>query len=227
MLPAQQIQVLRAHTDIVQVVGERVALRKSGNGFVGLCPFHRERTPSFHVTPATGRAHCFGCQWDGDVFSYLQAIEKLTFLETVKRLAATAGIPLDNLPAHEADRLREQRQLEQRRAKVYCHAEHKLLLELADELAWLRKLRVKAVECICTGQREDLAWAALEFIAHQLPRTDTAYVIVAFAEAETRMKFLLRPDERGALIDEALDRGLVRGEPKHRGRAPVWEVPCQ
>lgn len=179
MLPAQQIDAVKAQTNIVRVIAERVSLRKSGASFVGLCPFHDEHTPSFHVTPGTGRAHCFGCQWDGDVFAYLQAAEKLSFPEAVRKVAALTGIALDNLPAPEAERLREENQLERRRAEAYCHAERKLLLELADELDWLRKLHRKADECITAGQKQELAWASLEFVAHQLPRTDAAYVIVA------------------------------------------------
>ena len=226
MLPAQQVEAVKEHADIVRVIGEHVSLRKSGANFIGLCPFHDERTASFHVNVTTNRAHCFGCQWNGDVFAFLQAAEKVSFSEAVRKVAALTGVALDNLPASEAEKLRQERELERRRAEAYAHAERKLQIELADELDWLRKLRRKADECIAEGRKLELAWSALQFVAYQLPRTDTAYMIVAFAEAETRMKFVLRPGERDTLIAEALDRGFVRGESNHTGHTPVWEIPC-
>lgn len=78
------------------VVGEYVTLRSAGGGNLkGLCPFHDEKTPSFQVRPALGRYHCFGCGVGGDVFGFLEAIEHLTFLEAVQRLAERANISLN------------------------------------------------------------------------------------------------------------------------------------
>ncbi len=80
---------------IEQVVGDYVALRNAGGGNLkGLCPFHDEKTPSFQVSPARGYYHCFGCGKGGDVFSFLQEIEHLSFIESVQRLAERAGINL-------------------------------------------------------------------------------------------------------------------------------------
>lgn len=80
---------------IEQVVGEYVALRTAGGGNLkGLCPFHDEKTPSFTVTPSRGGYHCFGCGEGGDVFSFIQEIEHLTFAEAVQRLADRVGITL-------------------------------------------------------------------------------------------------------------------------------------
>ena len=227
MLPAQQVEAVKEHADIVRVIGEHVSLRKSGANFIGLCPFHDERTASFHVNVTTNRAHCFGCQWNGDVFAFLQATEKISFPEAVRKVAALTGIALDKLPASEAEKLRQGRELERRRAEAYAHAERKLQIELADELDWLRKLRRKADECIAEGRKLELAWSALQFVAHQLPRTDASYLIVAHGEADERMKFVLRACERDSLVDEALDRGFVRGEPNHSGHTPIWELPGQ
>ncbi len=86
---------VRDASRIEQVVGEYVALRNAGGGnFKGLCPFHDEKTPSFQVSPARGYYHCFGCGQGGDVFTFLQEIEHLTFVETVQRLAERFNIPL-------------------------------------------------------------------------------------------------------------------------------------
>jgi DNA primase len=86
---------VRDASRIEQVVGEYVALRNAGGGNLkGLCPFHDEKTPSFQVSPARGYYHCFGCGKGGDVFSFLQEIDQLTFVESVQRLAERAGIAL-------------------------------------------------------------------------------------------------------------------------------------
>jgi len=80
---------------IEQVVGEYVALRSAGGGNLkGLCPFHDEKTPSFQVSPARGYYHCFGCDQGGDVFTFIQGVEHLTFVESVQRLAERSGVRL-------------------------------------------------------------------------------------------------------------------------------------
>ena len=89
------IAEIRERVRIDEVIGEYVALRRAGGGSVkGLCPFHDERTPSFHVTPARGLWYCFGCGEGGDVISFLERIEHVTFAEAVERLAERVGIRL-------------------------------------------------------------------------------------------------------------------------------------
>ena len=86
---------VRDMAGIAEVVGDHVTLRPAGGGSLkGLCPFHEERSPSFHVTPAKGLYHCFGCQVGGDVIDFLERIEHLTFQEAVEKLAARFGIEL-------------------------------------------------------------------------------------------------------------------------------------
>jgi DNA primase len=82
------------HADILQVVQEYVSLRKSGATYKGLCPFHSEKSPSFHVNRDKGFFHCFGCGVGGDVFKFLELQEKLGFVDAVKHLAAKFGIPV-------------------------------------------------------------------------------------------------------------------------------------
>lgn len=85
---------VREATDIVALVGEKVALRRAGRSWKGLCPFHSERTPSFTVNPERQVWHCFGCGKGGDVFAWLTELEKVTFPEALRALADRAGIEL-------------------------------------------------------------------------------------------------------------------------------------
>ncbi len=85
---------VRERNDIVSVVGDYVALRKAGTSWKGLCPFHGEKTPSFHVHPDRQFFYCFGCQTGGDVLSFVREINGYSFVEAVRHLAERAGIPL-------------------------------------------------------------------------------------------------------------------------------------
>ena len=94
MFPQSFIDDLRMHADIVQVIQEYVSLRKTGATYKGLCPFHSEKTPSFHVNRDKGFFHCFGCSAGGDVFKFLELQEKMGFQDAVRHLAAKFGIPI-------------------------------------------------------------------------------------------------------------------------------------
>ena len=85
---------VRDAADIVAVIGEVVTLRKSGRSFMGLCPFHGERTPSFSVSRDKGTYYCFGCKRGGDVIDFVMETERLTFAEAVERLADRFGVEL-------------------------------------------------------------------------------------------------------------------------------------
>jgi DNA primase len=95
LVPQHLLDQIRSANDIVDVVGAVVPLRRAGVNFVGLCPFHREKTPSFNVSPGRQIFHCFGCQKGGDVFTFVREYESLGFMEAVKRLADRAGIVLE------------------------------------------------------------------------------------------------------------------------------------
>jgi DNA primase len=88
------VNQVRAAVDIVDVVGEYVQLRKSGRAFLGLCPFHSEKSPSFNVNAERQFFHCFGCGAGGDIFSFLMKLEQLTFPEALHKLAERAGISM-------------------------------------------------------------------------------------------------------------------------------------
>ena len=92
---AEDITSVKERTSIEAVVSEHVTLRPAGIGSLkGLCPFHDEKSPSFHVRPSAGSYHCFGCGVGGDVISFVMEMEHLTFSETVERLAAKLGMEL-------------------------------------------------------------------------------------------------------------------------------------
>jgi len=85
---------IKQRCDILDVVGRYVKLRKVGSNFVGLCPFHTEKTPSFYVSPGLQLFHCFGCGKSGDIFTFIEEIEQIDFAEALKRLADEQGIIL-------------------------------------------------------------------------------------------------------------------------------------
>ncbi len=96
---------VRESSDIVDVIGEAVALRPAGPGrYTGLCPFHNETAPSFHVNAERGFFHCFGCKESGDVFGYLMKREGLSFPEALNQLARRAGIPIPEADPRKASR---------------------------------------------------------------------------------------------------------------------------
>ncbi|MHB1171860.1 MAG: DNA primase [Lacisediminihabitans sp.] len=95
LIRRNDIDEVRARINIADIVGDYVTLKGAGVGSLkGLCPFHDERSPSFHVRPQVGRYHCFGCGEDGDVFTFLQKMDHTTFTEAVERMAARIGFEL-------------------------------------------------------------------------------------------------------------------------------------
>lgn len=93
-IPDEDVARVRAATDIVALVGEHAALKRQGTRWVGLCPFHGEKTPSFSVNAELGLYYCFGCQERGDAISFVRAMEHLDFVDAVRRLADRAGLTI-------------------------------------------------------------------------------------------------------------------------------------
>src|SRR4051812_23880716 len=89
------LEKIRAASDIVDVIGSYVPLKRAGANFVALCPFHKEKSPSFNVNPQRQIFHCFGCHKGGDVFTFVKEYENIDFVESVKRLADRAKITLE------------------------------------------------------------------------------------------------------------------------------------
>lgn len=93
-IPQQFIQELLSRVDIVDIVGERVQLKKAGQNHMACCPFHNEKTPSFSVSSSKQFYHCFGCQAHGSAINFLMEYDRLDFVEAVKQLAARAGVEI-------------------------------------------------------------------------------------------------------------------------------------
>ena len=93
LIREEDIAQVRERADLAEIIGQYVTLKSAGGGALkGLCPFHKEKTPSFHVRPGVGTYHCFGCDKGGDVISFVQKLEALSFSEAVERLAQKLGM---------------------------------------------------------------------------------------------------------------------------------------
>ncbi|MBE5843860.1 MAG: DNA primase [Butyrivibrio sp.] len=120
------IEEVRSRNDIVDVIGQYVSLKRTGANYVGLCPFHNEKSPSFSVSPSKQMFYCFGCRVGGNVFSFLMKYDNLTFGEAVKVLADRSGVKLpeqDESP--EAKRMRDKKatlfEINKEAAKYYVY----------------------------------------------------------------------------------------------------------
>ncbi|MDD4623728.1 MAG: CHC2 zinc finger domain-containing protein, partial [Kiritimatiellae bacterium] len=91
----QVIEEIRARVDIVDLIGAHMTLKKSGSAFKGCCPFHNEKTPSFHVNQTKQFYHCFGCGESGDIFTFLMKQNGLSFTDAVRALAERAGVVIE------------------------------------------------------------------------------------------------------------------------------------
>ncbi|HXJ17221.1 MAG TPA: DNA primase [Candidatus Polarisedimenticolia bacterium] len=111
---------VKQQADIVRVIGEYVRLKKTGQNFTGLCPFHQEKTPSFAVHPVRQIYHCFGCGAGGDVFKFVMELDKCAFPEAVRTVAEKCGIPI---PRPRERSPEERRENQQRTALVEMHRE--------------------------------------------------------------------------------------------------------
>ncbi|MBE3071550.1 MAG: DNA primase, partial [Acidobacteria bacterium] len=97
LFPQSFLDDLRVQADIVQVIQDFVPLKKAGGSYKGLCPFHAEKTPSFHVNRERGFFHCFGCGTGGDVFKFLELHERIGFQDAVRRLAQRFGLTVPDV----------------------------------------------------------------------------------------------------------------------------------
>src|ERR1700747_341317 len=154
---------VKQQADIVRVIGEYVQLKKAGQNFRGLCPFHAEKSPSFNVHPAKQIYHCFGCGEGGDVFGFVQKMAKVGFGEAVKNLAERAGIPLPEetrdagLREEEEARRRELEELG--RLLDLAAVWFRRHLEESEEAAGARAYAEKRGLDAATREKFQLGWA--------------------------------------------------------------------
>src|SRR3989344_3513682 len=100
---ASTVENIKAKISIVDVIGGYLTLEKAGQNFKARCPFHNERTASFYVSPARQSFHCFGCNKGGDIFTFIEEIEGLSFIEALRLLAARVGIPVETSSGQKAE----------------------------------------------------------------------------------------------------------------------------
>jgi DNA primase len=119
VIPSETVEQIAAANDIVEVIGSYFPLKRAGTNFKALCPFHQEKTPSFHVSPQRQTFHCFGCGVGGSVFRFVMEYEHVDFPSAVRKLAARVGIPILEHRGGED----EDRQHEARRTLLKLHSE--------------------------------------------------------------------------------------------------------
>ena len=154
---------IRSANDIVDVVSQYVTLKRSGRNFFGLCPFHREKSPSFSVSPDRQYFHCFGCHKGGDVFTFVSEIEKVSFKEALEMLAERAGV---SLPVSENTEYNKNQYLKDRMYKInaetavfYHERLYKPLAKIAQNYVKQRKLdnqTLKAFKIGYSGEYNEL-----------------------------------------------------------------------
>ena len=153
---------IRAASDIVDIIGSYLPLKKAGANFVALCPFHKEKTPSFNVNPHRQIFHCFGCHKGGDVFTFVKEYENIGFMDAVRRLAERAKIPLEFDQTHGEQQSRHIKdQLLQIHEQITQRWQNALLNEAGGQIArdYLTKRGVspEAVKLFRLGYAPD-AW---------------------------------------------------------------------
>lgn len=154
---------IRSANDIVDVISQYVTLKRSGRNFFGLCPFHREKSPSFSVSPDRQYFHCFGCHKGGDVFTFISEIERISFKESLEFLAERARI---ELPAAENTEFNKNQYQKDRMYKInaetaifYHERLYKPLAKIAQDYVKTRKLdnnTLKAFKIGYSGEYNEL-----------------------------------------------------------------------
>ncbi len=187
---------LRSRISLVDLIGRKVALKRAGREWKGLCPFHKEKTPSFHVVEDKGFYHCFGCGAHGDAIRWLVETENLSFAEAVRELAGRAGLPLPDTRSSAADKVEQDR-----RARLFA------LLEQAG-LHFARALAG-------AGGAKVRAYLESRAVAR---RTIAAFRLGYAPDGEDAHRLLQTLKQAGYRDEELLAAGLAvarEGEPAH------------
>lgn len=185
------IEEIRARVDIVELIGSRIELKKAGSSFMGCCPFHHEKTPSFSVSPVRQHYHCFGCSAHGDVFKFLQEQDGLTFTDAVRLLADRVGVTIEETYDKNAD-------------------SRKMLLALHAELAAFYQ------RCLKQTKGAEGARAYLE--GRQLDERTIESFGIGFAPTRPRNAVLLWAEKNGRSAEQLIAAGIV-APPREGGRS--------
>ena len=197
----EDVAYVRDHSPIDEVIGDYVQLKNAGGGQKkGLCPFHDEKSPSFHVTPSKGFFHCFGCGQGGDVIAFLMKLEHLTFTETVERLAERIGYQLryDSSGPSRGSEINRSRLVAANLAAARFYQEQLDLpgpAQVGREFLQGRGFDKSAAQLFGVGYAPD-EWDALYKHLHTL----------GFTDAELNLAGLTKEGSRGGLIDRFRNR---------------------
>jgi DNA primase len=205
LFPQRFIDDLRLQANIVQVVQEYVPLKRAGRTYKGLCPFHGEKTPSFHVDPDKGFFHCFGCHVGGDVFKFLELHERVTFPDAVKMLAQKFGVALPQLDENGSDDRRRDAALRETLLKVHEVAAAYFREQLAAPVGARARQQLKDRE-LTTSTIEQLG---LGFAPNTREGLKGRLLGQGFAPALLIQSGLLVQRESGELIDRFRNRLIV------------------
>ncbi len=134
-IPESKIEEIRNSANIVDIISEYVQLRKRGKNYIGLCPFHSEKTPSFTVSEEKQIFHCFGCHTGGNVFKFLTEFHKISFVEAVQELAEQLGITLEYEEGASTEKQSEQEELYDINTEAARHFSNNLLNDPEGEIA--------------------------------------------------------------------------------------------
>jgi len=191
-----------ARTDIGEVIGAYVTLRKRGNDLVGLCPFHGEKSPSFHVHPDRGFFKCFGCGVGGDVLTFVQKQESIGFTDALRLLAKRVGIEVENEDPRAA-RARSEREAIYHANDVARTWFHRMLLAPTEGAAARAYCAGRGIsEATIAAFSLGYAPAGWDGLVEELRRNDVDPALAATAG-------LLKPSQRGGFYDFYRDRLMI------------------
>jgi len=226
----EDVARVRDDTDLVALAQEHIALKRVGQRYAGLCPFHAEKTPSFYINPALNYFHCFGCQKSGDAITFVREVEHLDFVGAVERLASKLGITLryDDAGANQ-ERQRRGRLVEAMTAAVDFY--HRRLLESSDAGQARGYLRSRGYDGDVARQFS-LGWAPDDFdaLSHELQqrgfaRDDLVEAGLSFVNRANKLQDVFRSrllfpifDARGEPVGFG-GRTLGNDQPKYKNSA--------
>lgn len=205
------VDKVKARVNIVDVVGQYVTLRRAGRNYSGRCPFHKERTPSFHVSPERGTFKCFGCGEGGDVFTFLEKIDGIDFKTALKQLAEKAGIKLSQTPTGPRP---EEKKKEERLREVCAAATQFFEAELVRHAAVADYIRNRGVTDDTAGAWRlgyaPAAWDALSLHLQKIGFSQDDIVLAGFAIKSDKRPGQLFDRFRGRIMFPIFD---IAGEP--------------
>ena len=157
---------VKAKTDIVSIIGERIELKKAGRNYKALCPFHGEKTPSFMVSPELQIFKCFGCDAKGDIFSFLEQYEGMEFREALKYLADRVGVKLQNQNFGEASEKEKLIDINTQAVRFYNYLliNHPVAKKALEYLEKDRGITRKSIEEFQLGYSPESSYALTKFL---------------------------------------------------------------